>query len=84
MASRSKWEEMTAYPGELVSAVKGARADSARMEASEKGKKLLRETEESIRNKKAPVEAAPTVREKGQSLVDKIKARKAAIDKAGE
>lgn len=80
MTSRSKWEEMTAYPGELVSAVKQARAGIAEREAKEKGAALLQKTEASLASRKeAPAaKEAPAKKKESVSLgdtMDKVKAR---------
>ena len=75
----------TNYVSELTAAVKSTRADMAKAEASDKGRELLKRTEEGIRNKRPEVQTpAERVQEKGKSLIETIKARKAMIDRAGE
>lgn len=77
MSSRSKWEEMTAYPGELMSAVKQARSDITKREASVKAKQYERESEERMASKKESPAAKSdrSTAEENRFSLEKIKAR---------
>lgn len=80
--SRSKWEEMTSYPKELVAAVKDARAEGAKREAAKKAAEYQAQAERSLASQKAAApEKAEAPAKKGEDIsiggtIEKIKARK--------
>lgn len=78
--SRGRWEEMTSFPGELISAVKQARGDVARKEAATKAKQMQAESESRLREPKAEPKSQETRSEQKTdisigSTMEKIKAR---------
>jgi hypothetical protein len=78
--SRSKWEEMAAYSGELVAAVKDARGEAAKREASEKAKQYIKDADARSKAPKESPKADAPAKKKGNDIsiggtLDKVKAR---------
>lgn len=80
MAVGGKFDEMMAYPGELVKAVKSAREESSRRDAEEKSKKYIEQAKERLASKQNTAKQEEKSPSKGTdisigSTVEKIKAR---------
>jgi len=75
MSSRSKWEDMTSFPSELAGAIKQARSDIAKREASEKAKQYEQEADARSSKTSASEKKQEASSDENRFSLEKIKAR---------